>query len=119
VEKIADAFAEYFEKWGITLPEEEIRERREGTIIQEGWTIKYLFGNDERSEYLDFYATHRMTNDRHVRIRANGVKELLPSLMEFMVYSEDASDEEIRLAEREYQEHNTRVKDLLRNKGFI
>lgn len=118
MEKIADAFAKYFKKWGMTLPEENIRERNPGEIRAEGWVIKYLFDHDDRGDYLDFYAIHRMTNDRYVRIRENGSQEMLPSFMEFTVYSEDASQGEIRQAERDYQEHNTHVRELFRKKGF-
>jgi hypothetical protein len=119
VERIVEVFAKYFEQWDITLPKENLNNRSDGKIQAEGWTIKYLFDRDQRGEYMDFYATHRMTNDRHVRIRDDGQTQLLPSFMEFTVYSEDASSEERMQAEREYHEHNNHVEELLRKKGFI
>ena len=41
--------------------------------MQAGWAISYVFGED----YLDYYAEHRMTNPRHVRIHAEGLCESL------------------------------------------
>jgi hypothetical protein len=32
------------------------------------WAIWYLFGEDERDEHLDYYASHRMTDDQHARV---------------------------------------------------
>ena len=78
-----------FASWGITLPPEHVREKRRGKIVESGWAIWYLFGSDERGEYLDYYASHRMTDDRHVRTREDGTEECLPAISSFRVVSED------------------------------
>lgn len=62
------------------MPPEHVRERKRGKIVEAGWAIWYLFGEDERGEYLDYYASHRMTNDRHLRIREDGAEEYLPTV---------------------------------------
>ncbi len=67
IRRIEAAFAEDFFHWGITLPPDDVRQRRQGEIAAAGWAIWYLFDSDERGEYLDYYASHRMTSDRHVR----------------------------------------------------
>jgi hypothetical protein len=36
---------------------------RRGQINAEGWAIWYLFGNDDRGEYLDSYAAQRLEAD--------------------------------------------------------
>ncbi|MDP9439465.1 MAG: hypothetical protein M3P49_12105, partial [Actinomycetota bacterium] len=64
--RIEEGFAERFSHWGIRLPSEAVRERRQGKIVEAGWAIWYLFGSDERGEYLDYYASHRMMGgDEH------------------------------------------------------
>lgn len=117
--KIAETFAAYFAPWGITLPEEALAGRRSGTIRTQGWTIQYRFDADEQGPFLDFYATHRMTNDRHVRIHASGRVEHLLSYWEHLIYPPNATPEQKRLAEQEFNEYNRRVTNLLRMKGFL
>jgi hypothetical protein len=105
-----------FAAWGITLPPEDVRERRRGKIVEAGWAIWYLFGSDEHGEYLDYYASHRMTDDRHVRIREDGETERLPTISTFLVVTGDRQ-KDARL-EAEYLEHNRRVGQMLEEKGF-
>ena len=68
------------------------------------------------SGYLDYYASHRMTDDRHVRLREDGPAEHLPTIHTFLVRSRNP-EEDARL-EAEYLEHNRRVGRMLREKGF-
>ena len=115
---IARLFAEYFAHWQITLPPEDVAGRRRGQASGSGWRITYLFGADERGEYLDFYATHRMTNERHERIYADGHSESLPAPLPFMVFPANATPEDKERIQREYYEHNREIGALLRAKGF-
>ena len=78
--------------------------------------VWYLFGEDEWGEYLDYYASYRMTDDRHVRLREDGPTEHLPAIRTFLIRSRDP-EEDARL-KAEYLEHNRRVGRLLREKGF-
>lgn len=114
--RIEAQFNESFRYWRIQLPREAVEHRRRGTIVEAGWTIWYLFGSDDSGEYLDYYSSHRMTNDSHVRIYADGRVEGLESLWE-MRRSSDDPDEEERL-KIEFWEHNERVARLLEEKGF-
>ena len=75
-----------------------------------------MFGSDEKGEYLDYYASHRMTNDRHVRIYASGEQEDLPTIQEFRLCSQDP--EEDKRLEAKYYAENQRVARLLQEKGF-
>lgn len=76
--EIERCFNNDFVSWGIILPPEHVRERKRGKIVEAGWAIWYLFGSDGRGEHLDYYVSHRMTNDRHLRIREDGTEEYLP-----------------------------------------
>ena len=116
MEKAEERFRRDFEHWGISLPPEDVGKRRRGKILAAGWAIWYLFGSDERGGYLDYYASHRMTDDRHVRLREDGPAEPLPTVETFRIGSQDPV-EDARL-EAEYLEHNHRVGRMLKEKGF-
>jgi hypothetical protein len=118
METIKAAFAEYFERWNIRLPAELDAHSAPGQISQQGWRIQYLTGEDEKGCYLDFYASHRMTSDRHVRIYESGRVQHLPAYQEHVIYAAGASEAEKRQAEREFQEYNRQVKKILEEKGF-
>ncbi|HYF62598.1 MAG TPA: hypothetical protein VD886_07265 [Herpetosiphonaceae bacterium] len=115
---MARLFADYFAHWTIALPPADVERRQRGHISAAGWSIHYLFGADERGEYLDFYATHRMTNERHERLYADGGSESLPAPLPFMVFPADASPEDRERIQQEYYAHNREVGALLRAKGF-
>ena len=97
----------YFANWEIELPVEAVTNRQRGQITQAGWIIWYVFGEDESGDYLDFYAMHRMTNDRHERIYTDGRTESLETQRDMRRASNDP-EEDARL-EAEYYEHNRRV----------
>ena len=109
-------FNRRFRRWKITIPKADVIARRRGAIQSQGWSIQYLFGSDERGEYLDYYAAHRMTDDVHVRVRADGQAEELPGIVSMFVTSEDPV--EARRLEEAYFEHNRRVAEILDAKGF-
>lgn len=114
--RIEEQFKQSFRYWGIELPREAVENRRRGTIVEAGWTIWYLFGSDDSGEYLDYYSSHRMTSDSHVRIYADGRVEGLEVLWE-MRQSSDDPDKNARL-ENEFWAHNEWVARLLEEKGF-
>lgn len=113
---IADTFAKRFAHWKITLAEEDLKDRKSGYIQKAGWLIQYCFGKDQNGEYLDYYATHRMTDDIHRRIYANGKEEDLPAFLSFRKISKDPFED--KKLEDEYYEHNHKVVKLLIDKGF-
>ena len=97
-------FNKHFELWGIALPPDAEQRCPRGTSVSRGWTVKYCFGKDQDGKFLDYYAAHRMTNDRHLRIRDNGNVEGLP-----------AYPDALQLWEPKYVERATK---LLEAKGF-
>jgi hypothetical protein len=109
-------FARGFGLWHIALPEPDVVARRRGKICKGGWAIWYLFGEDEKGEYLDFYSAHRMTNDSHVRLYENGDPVSLPELKSFRIGSHDP-EVDARL-KAEHLAENRRVQALLQAKGF-
>ncbi len=111
-------FNEYFSNWDITLPCESTIECKSGVIQSRGWNIRYLFGSNNKGNYLDFYASHRMTDDRHIRLYASGKIENLPSMWDMITYPTNANEQEKLEAERKFHENNNRVMKILKEKGF-
>ena len=97
-------FNQHFERWGIALPSDAEQRCPKGTIVSRDWTVKYCFGDDQDGKFLDYYAAHRMTNDTHSRIRANGDSESLPAYPDAI--------------QRWEPEHIENVTKLLEAKGF-
>ena len=118
-EQLRQRFNHDFEHWGIELPVDAMSPGSVCLIVQRGWTIWTRFdiaAVDER-ERLDYYAMHRMTNDRHVRLYADGEEEILPALEEF--YAQGDTEEEERAARARFFAHNQAVDKLLEDKGFV
>jgi hypothetical protein len=113
---IERAFAEYFRRWKLTLPHEDVRLRRAGFLTKAGWLVQYCFGNDARGEYVDFYACHRMTDDSHHRIRVDGSMEVLPALQARFLLPADPKEQ--KKAERAFVRENREIARMLVAKGF-
>jgi hypothetical protein len=115
--RVANEFAKRFANWSITLPLDDIARRRAGQIRDHGWSIRYIFGSDERGEYLEYYAIHRMTNDRRLRIYASGEVESQPAIEEAFFYRSEIPGDEDR-AKQAYLEHNQAVAEELKSLGL-
>lgn len=115
---IQKAFDAAFSHWGIILPLETLASQQPGNLSAQGWSVQYQFGQDERGHFLDYYATNRMTNDRHVRIYESGESASLPSSREFIIYPAGATKEDEQKADQEYYEYNRKVGEELKRKGF-
>lgn len=114
--RISQEFANYFSDDKIELPPGAEAAEARGTIHKAGWTINYRFGHDQE-RYLEFYATHRMTNDRRHRIYGSGRIEDLDAIREGYMYDPKVpgSEEE---AKRSYLDHNQRMASELRSLGL-
>lgn len=117
MDKIKELFDAEFAQWKIRLPTKAVAKRERGKIVKAGWAIWYLFGRDETGEYLDYYSSHRMTNDRHARIYATGRQESLPAIRECYGYPDNDPVKKARL-EAEFYAENKRVAAMLEAKGF-
>jgi hypothetical protein len=115
---IDELFADYFRHWEIRLPTEALQSRQSGEIRAHGWTIQYQFNANERGVFLDFYVSHRMTNDRHMRIFESGETEDLPAYWDTLIYPANATERQKKQAQREYEQHNAEVSAELARKGF-
>ncbi len=118
-EQIQQRFNRAFAHWEIKLPDEAMPLGVVWIIVEQGWTIWTRFDVEDGCEHLDYYAMHRMTNDRHVRLYADGKEESLPAISSICSYPEDATEAEKEAAQDEYFAHNQAVEKLLEEKGFV
>ncbi len=113
-------FDETFEQWGVTLPEDDVAERRSGYLKQQGGSgsVRYVFGSDDRGEYLEYYAFHRIWGDHHARIYESGEVEALEVLQ--TGYPIDPDDPEVAARnEREMIERNRKLLEELETAGLM
>lgn len=116
--EIERIFNEEFRQFEISLPPDDVAQKQRGKIVKRGWVIWYLFGADGRGEYLDYYAAHRMTNDRHIRIYADGTTEHLPAVCSMCFYPPNCTPEEEQRILREHAAKNRQIAKDLDEKGF-
>lgn len=115
---IARVFRDDFKTWHIELDVAELVPGASGTITKDGWLIRYRVDADEAGDpVLEYYATHRMTSDSHVRIKADGSFEDLDAIRSMYGWNPDRG-ESAEEARREYEEHNRRVAAELVEKGL-
>lgn len=116
LDRIGRAFNEEFSRWDICLPPVAIISKQSGRIVKRGWTVWYTFGSDEGTDYLDYYASHRMTNDRHTRLYADGRSEDLEVMHSGYVVPEDPK--EAAQARANFLSRNRAARRKLDEKGF-
>ena len=120
-EQLRQRFNRAFATWGIELPLDAMSPGVVWIIVQRGWTIwtRFDIGDEDGRERLYYYAMHRMTSDRHVRMYADGEEESLPAVAEFRVIPQGATVAEEQEAKDKYLAHNQAVEKLLEEKGFV
>jgi hypothetical protein len=109
-------FNQSFADWNIAVPPDAVGRRAPGNVSRAGWSIVYRFGADAEGEFLDYYASHRMTDDSHVRIREDGRVERLPAVIGLRLASADPV-EDARLHAAHARE-NREIEGMLEQKGF-
>lgn len=117
-------FAKQLSYFGHELPVDDVRLRRRGMLCADedggdyghGDTVRYLFGQDDHGEYLDYYLRHRLAGDQHVRIREDGSTEDLDVVPNWRACA-DAPAEDARL-QTWYVEEVNRISRMLDANGF-
>jgi hypothetical protein len=110
--KLKELFDYQYKNWDISLPERDVQQRKKGSILKNGWMIKYRFGWDKGIEYLEYFVSHRMTNDTLYRIYEDGDNELVGCARDFYL----ADDEKDK---RAFIEHNRQFYDEVKQRGLF
>jgi hypothetical protein len=117
-QRIADAFNDYFANFDIRIEADDVTLGSRREIRDKGWCIRLKVDPDDAgSPSLEFYAGHRMTDDRHHRIWADGYVEDLDAIRTFYGYNPKIPGAEEE-AKREYLAHNRMVSEQLRASGL-
>lgn len=118
-ERVADAFNAYFARFDIAIAPEDAAVGTRRAISGRGWRIRYRVDPDDAGvPCLEFYATHRMTSDTHVRIWADGHIDDLDAIWESYAYDAKTPGSE-QAAKARYLEHNQAVANQLRERGLF
>ncbi len=111
LKKIKPVFDKKYAAWGIVLPEASLKDQARGSISYNGWTINYQFGMEGGQRYLEYFASHRMTNDTLNRICADGREEVLGYCQEFYLAGNPK-------AEQDSIAHNHEFYETVKSKGL-
>ena len=90
-----------------------------GAVRQPGGSglIRYVFGENERGRYLEYYSFHRIWGDSHRRIYGAGDVESLDTLETMRVVDPDPATDRKNVEEQ--NERNRRLLEELDAKGLL
>lgn len=108
---IKHLFERKYARWELVLPDEAPPNGQRGSLRKNGWTINYHFGEAQGIAFLEYFASHRLTNDTLIRLYADGRQELVGYVQEFF---ESGSPQ----AERDYQAHNRAFYEDVQRRGL-
>lgn len=112
--RIAEVFNDYFAIFGIRISPGDVVVGNRRTIrdTRSGWAITFRIDRDASGALnLEFYATNRRTNDRHVLISADGQLELLDAISELLIVNSDNAVDE-------FENSNEAIARHLRDRGL-
>jgi hypothetical protein len=117
-ERIAEAFNWYFGQFGIRIRPEDVVTGARRSIGDKGWRIDYRVDPDDAGlPSLEYYAGHRMTNDRHVLIWADGYRQRLDAMEGFIVWNPNVPGSR-EAAEQAARERDGAIRRYLRDRGI-
>lgn len=116
-QRIATTFNDYFATFGIGIRPEDVAAVAAGGLrtikdSRSGWAITFRVDRDgDGAVSLEFYATNRRANDRHVLISADGSLEHLDAISEMLILNSDN-------AVGEFEAENASIRALLHERGL-
>lgn len=117
-EAIAEAFNSYFANFSVRIDAGDVVNGALRRIAADGWLVTFRVDpEDAGMPSLELYATHRMTDDRHVRIWSDGHVEGLDAIREAYSYRPEVPGAE-EAARAEYLHHNRAVAAELRGRAL-
>ena len=121
MKNVKEIFDRSFKTWDIQLPQEDLNKCNSGAICSRGWRIQYIFGKNKTGEYLEYYASHRMTNDRHTRIYSSGraISLITTGGGEFLIFPKNATAKDIELVRKKDAQRARRVSAVLKRKRLL
>ena len=117
LEKMGAAFTEmnrHFEEMyqaTFAIPEEALRERKNGSMQVATFHFNWVFGEADGHEYLEFYRFHRF-GDEHARIWEDGTVEDLDVLETMYTYNPEIPGDKERKEEESAQRYEILLGEL-------
>ena len=104
--------AEMHPGWGLAVESPPAGERS-GLARQRGGAglVRYVFGEDDRGGFLEFYSFHRIWGDVHARIYEDGTVEHL-DVLETAVATTGDRDEDGRRVEAQNERNRRLLREL-------
>jgi hypothetical protein len=92
--EIIKRFIEIHPGWNIDI-QPPPKGASSGSIRQPGGSglIRYVFGDNERGRFLEYYSFHRIWGDSHARIYAAGEVESLDTLETTLMVTDDPTED--------------------------
>ena len=121
-EQIRQRFNRRFAPCGIEeLPIDALPSGKVRLIVQKGWTIwlRFYTNTDDGRNHLDYYAAHRLSDDIHCRMYADGEEESLPAIVCMYAIPKNATEEDVKEARAQHFSRNQEIEKLLEEKGFV
>jgi len=119
-DRIAESFNRYFQNSGIRITPRDVRVGTRRLIRQHGWGIAFrVIADDGGSPSLEFYAGHRLTDDRHVLIWADGLCQRLDAISPWRFPYNPKVPGAKEVADEASREHTIRIITELRTKGIF
>jgi hypothetical protein len=119
LDKIQSTFMEEFKSFGIKIPDENLLERKSGSIPWSGsGRVMFVFGSSDGIEFMEYYGHHRMSDGRHGRIFEDGRHEDLPELGSFYGYDPKIPGDKER-KEEEFRKEYEKTYDELAERGLL
>ena len=120
-EQIRQQFNRRFAHWDIELPVSALPPGKVWLIVQKGWTIwsRFYTDTDDGRNHLDYYAAHRLSDDSHCRMYADGEEESLPAIGCMYAIPKNATEEDVKEARAQHFSRNQEIEKLLEEKGFV
>ena len=110
--KVKQVFEQKYAAWNLIFPIEPLQVAAHSTINNQGWTINFRYVLEGAEYCLEYFASHRMTNDTLNQIYADGREEVIGYCQEFYL----ADDPQ---AEQGYFEHNRKFYEDVRQRGLL
>ncbi len=117
--RIKEQFDERFAPWEVALSADAIATKTAGSLRQQNGSglIRYVFGNNSKGDYLEYYSFHRIGGDSHGRIYETGEYERLDTLQTMYFVSDDPQETERNKSEM--HERNQRLLADLEKTGLL
>lgn len=116
---ICRQFADSYRHWAIELPAELPLRLPVSVRNDRGWWLRVRFDEIDGMPALEVYASHRMTNDSHYVVHADGSVRSLDALLEMWTYPAGASDAEIAVAREANLSSYRRLSRRLERDGML